>query len=130
MESLPPEMLNRICKYLDWKDVNFLEKALPQLFFSGAKLDVFERSLKKLKSRKNDVAIELQSIHCDLLDTMTNHFYLLLHAPYVTLNVLTFSQEVIKMIEEEATDKGEEKLKIQKEIKEINKWWRSVYLHQ
>ena len=40
IESLPPEILNMICKYLEWRDVGNFKKALPQISFSGAELDV------------------------------------------------------------------------------------------
>ena len=129
METLPLEMLNMICKYLDWRDVKNFEEAFPRISFSGAKLDVVKISFDKLTNKKNEIARELQTVQCDLQDSLVDHFYILLNVHYFMPHDFVHSQEMIVILENQVMDKNKEKLEIEEEIKEICNWWEKVYLH-
>ena len=82
IESLPLEMLNMICKYLDWRDVENFEQALPRISVSGAKLDVVKRSLMEISNKKNVVGREIKSIESELHKTKKHYFYILFNLRY------------------------------------------------
>ena len=85
METLPLEMLNEICKFINWKDVRYFENALPQVLLSDAKLDVVKRTVEKLNNKKNYAVRDLQTLQSELKKTMINLIYLLFSDPPCTL---------------------------------------------
>ena len=84
VESLPPEVLNMICKYLDWRDVGNFEKALPQISLSGTKLDVVKRSLKEISNKRDVIFEEIVNIEIELERIKEHYFYSLFNIRYFT----------------------------------------------
>ena len=84
VESLPPEILNMICKYLEWRDVGNFKKALPQISVSGAELDVVKRSLKEISIKKNVIEEEIMSIEDELVRIKKHYLYSLFNPHYFT----------------------------------------------
>ena len=128
IESLPPEILNMICKYLNWRDVGNFEKALPQISVSGAELDAVKRSLKEISIKKNVVVEEIDHIG-DEIDRMKEHYsYIIFHLHYFDLHYSTptdiaNSIRDIKMLENHEMCKEREKLDLEVEMQEICRWW-------
>ena len=123
IESLPPEILNMICKYLNWRDVGNFEKALPQISVSGAKLDVVKRSLKEI-SNKRDVIFEgIVNIEIELERIKEHYFYILFNPHYFAPHDIMHSIWDISILENHAMRKDREKLELDVEMREICRWW-------
>ena len=107
IESLPPEILNMICKYLEWRDVGNFEKALPQISVSGAKLDAVKRSLKEISIKRNVIEEEIVSIEDELV-----HF-----TPHDIMHYIWG----ISILENNVMCKDREKLELEGDMK--CRWW-------
>ena len=118
IESLPPEILNMICKYLEWRDVGNFKKALPQISVSGAELDVVKRSLKEISIKKNVIEEEIVSIKDELVRIKKHCFYSLFNSHDIMHYIWDIS-----MLENNVMCKDREKLELEGEIKEICRWW-------
>ena len=66
-----------ICEYMDWRDFENFEQALPRISVSGLKLDVVKRSLMEISYKKIVVGREIKGIECELHKTKKHHFYIL-----------------------------------------------------
>ena len=123
VESLPPEILNMICKYLEWRDVGNFKKALPQISVSGAELDVVKRSLKEISIKKNVIEEEIVSIEDELVRIKKHYFYSLFNLHYFTPHDIMHYIWDISMLENNVMCKDREKLELEGEMKEIGRWW-------
>ena len=126
LESLPPELLNMICKYLDWRAVGNFKKALPQISVSGAESDVFKRSLNEISNKKNIVVGEIVSIGIEIERMKEHYFYSLFNLHYFTQYDMIHYIWDISMLENSAIRKVREKLRLEGEMKEIHRWWKKV----
>ena len=88
-----------ICKYLDWRDFENFEQALPRISISGAKLDVVKRSLMEISNKKNVVDEEIGSIETELDRMKEHYFYILFNLHYFTPYDIVHSIRDISMLE-------------------------------
>ena len=123
IESLPPEILNMICKYLEWRDVGNFKKALPQISVSGAELDVVKRSLKEISNKKNVIDGEIVIIDIELEQIKEHYFYSLFNLHYFTPHDIMHYIWDISMLENHVMCKDREKLELEGKMKEIGRWW-------
>ena len=123
IESLPPEILNMICKYLEWRDVGNFKKALPQISVSGVELDVVKRSLKEISIKKNVIEEEIMSIEGELVRIKKQYLYSLFNLHYFTPHDIMHYIWDISILENNVMCKDREKFELELKMKEICRWW-------
>ena len=80
---LPLEMINEICKNLNWQDVRNLEMAYPSTKFSGAKMDVLNRTIPSIESLINTTLLEIEEIEEYLKQYSHDYFLSLVFDAYI-----------------------------------------------
>ena len=112
-----------ICKYLDWRDVGNMKKALPQISVSGAVLDVVKRSLDKISNKKNVIEEDIVCTKSELERIREHYFYSLFNPHYFTPHDIMHLIWVYQCLKNHEMHKDREKLELDWEMKEIHRWW-------
>ena len=121
--DLPLEMVNEICKYLNWREIRNLEDAYPFTKLSGAKMDVMKRTLPlleknihmRLSSIKDlDEEIKLYS-HYYYICVLLSHYINVDEQLHTILDIMLYVKSLI------SDDKRKLK-KARSDYKDINSW--------
>ena len=124
LPNLPLEMINEICKHLNWRDVKNLEIAYPSTKYSGAKMDVLNRTIPAIEKKINTILLEIEEIDEYLKLYSHEYFRWLIFDTYLfsvneKLISLLFTMRYLKY---KLSRKKIEINKVRKEYMDLTRW--------
>ena len=124
LPNLPLEMINEICKHLNWRDVKNLETAYPSTKYSGAKMDVLNRTIPAIEKKINTILLEIEEIDDYLKLYSHEYFRWLIFDTYLfsvneKLISLLFTMRYLKY---KLSRKKIEINKVRKEYMDVKRW--------
>ena len=124
LPNLPLEMINEICKHLNWRDVKNLEIAYPSTKYSGAKMDVLNRTIPSIEKKINTILLEIEEIDEYLKLYSHEYFRWLIFDTYLfsvneKLISLLFTMRYLKY---KLSRKKIEINKVRKEYMDVTRW--------
>ena len=124
LPNLPLEMINEICKHLNWRDVKNLEIAYPSTKYSGAKMDVLNRTIPAIEKKINTILLEIEEIDEYLKLYSHEYFRWLIFDTYLfsvneKLISLLFTMRYLKY---KLSRKKIEINKVRKEYMDVTRW--------
>ena len=124
LANLPLEMINEICKHLNWQDVKNLETAYPSTKYSGAKMDVLNRTIPSIEKKINTILLEIEEIDEYLKLYSHEYFRWLIFDTYLfsvneKLISLLFTMRYLKY---KLSRKKIEINKVRKEYMDVTRW--------